>query len=192
MYGLTQLETGITPDRLGVLISYSWMVSEKKGAFVEFGVMKGGSLDLLSALHPDRYFFGIDSFKGLPKPGANDIHHNEGDFALSDEEYLNIVTYFAQRKVLIVKGFSPGVFKFADAPVAFLHCDVDMESSVNDALTFFFPRMVKGGVMIFDDYGFLSTPGAKKAIDEWKGECEYRGEIIFNNGVKTGQYLIVK
>ena len=32
---------------------------------------------------------------------------------------------------------------------------------------FFYPRMEEGAVMIFDDYGFTTCPGAKKAVDEF-------------------------
>jgi O-methyltransferase len=27
--------------------------------------------------------------------------------------------------------------------------------------------MERGGIMVFDDYGFVSCPGAKKAVDEF-------------------------
>ncbi len=196
MYGLTTLPTGISVDRLAMLIAYSWMASEKPGAFAEFGVMCGGSLDLLSKLHPERLIYGIDSFTGFPESGAMDIH-KKGEFALSEKEYADLMNHFATQdkdNVIIYKGFSPAVFD--EIPpfqhFSFTHIDVDLYQSVRDAIDYFYPRLVHGGIMIFDDYGFPSTPGAKMAIDEWAGNCTYRGEIIFNNGVKTGQYLVIK
>jgi hypothetical protein len=176
-----------------MLIAYSWMASEKPGAFAEFGVMCGGSLDLLSRLHPERLIYGIDSFTGFPESGAMDIH-KKGEFALSEEELLNIYECFKDRKVEVLQGFSPVVFDLIPSgqQYAFIHIDVDLYQSVRDALDYFYPRLIHGGIMIFDDYGFPSTPGAKMAIDEWAGNCTYRGEIIFNNGVKTGQYLVIK
>lgn len=196
MYGLTTLPTGITVDRLAMLIAYSWMVSEKLGAFAEFGVCQGGSLDLLARLHPDRLIYGIDSFEGLPAPGKYDTYHKEGDFALSEDDYGGLRDYFYTEDsgVHIYKGFSPGVFN--DLPkhetFAFVHVDVDLYQSVKDALDYFWPRLIPTGIMIFDDYGFNTTPGAKRAIDEFTANCTYRGEIIFNNGHKTGQYIIIK
>jgi hypothetical protein len=176
-----------------MLIAYSWMASEKSGAFAEFGVMCGGSLDLLSKLHPERLIYGIDSFTGFPESGAMDIHQ-KGEFALSEKEYNAVLEHFERSYVLICKGFSPEVFEYiaAETRFSFVHIDVDLYQSVRDALDYFYPRLVHGGIMVFDDYGFPSTPGAKMAIDEWDGNCTYRGEIIFNNGVKTGQYLVIK
>ncbi len=194
MYGLTTLETGITPPRLANLISYSWICSELPGAFAEFGVCKGGSLDLLSKLHPEKFIYGIDSFEGLPEPGKFDTHHHKGDFALTEEELFDLKNYFYFKEVILLNGFSPEVFKFipSSEKFAFVHVDVDLYQSVKDALDFFYPRLVQRGMMIFDDYGFGSTPGAKKAIDEWKGECSYRGELFFADNLFCGQYLIIK
>ncbi len=195
MYGITTLPTGISPDRLAMLIAYSWMMSEKPGAFAEFGVCQGGSLDLLSRLHPDRLIYGIDSFEGLPQGGPVDTYHTtKGEFALSEDEFNKLCFYFKDKEVLIRKGFSPDVFNgiFKDMIFSFVHVDVDLYQSVKDALDYFYPRLINTGIMIFDDYGFPTTPGAKQAIDEFNGRCTYRGEIVFNNGHKSGQYIIIK
>jgi O-methyltransferase len=45
--------------------------------------------------------------------------------------------------------------------------DADLYTSVRECCEFFWPRMVNGGVVVFDDYGFSNCPGAKKAIDEY-------------------------
>ncbi len=195
MYGITTLPTGISPDRLAMLIAYSWMMSEKPGAFAEFGVCQGGSLDLLSRLHPDRLIYGIDSFEGLPQGGVMDTYHTTpGEFALSEKELIKLYQHFRNKKTLLFKGFSPSVFDHIPAAqdYSFVHVDVDLYQSVKDALDYFYPRLINTGIMIFDDYGFPTTPGAKQAIDEFSGRCTYRGEIVFNNGHKSGQYIIIK
>ncbi len=174
------------------------MMSEKPGAFAEFGVCQGGSLDLLARLHPDRLIYGIDSFEGLPEPGLMDTFHEKGDFGLSEDDYEDLCSHFdydsPNESVKIIRGFSPDVFTLLPPHVklAFVHVDVDLYQSVKDALDYFYPRLIVTGIIIFDDYGFATTPGAKQAIDEWKGECTYRGELIFNNGHKSGQYIIIK
>ncbi len=195
MYGITTLPTGISPDRLGMLIAYSWMMSEKPGAFAEFGVCQGGSLDLLSRLHPDRLIYGIDSFEGLPQGGPMDTYHiTKGEFALNEEEFEMLGICFMSKNVEILKGFSPEIFShiITTQQYSFVHIDVDLYQSVKDALDYFYPRLIEGCIMIFDDYGFPTTPGAKQAIDEFNGRCTYRGEIVFNNGHKSGQYIIIK
>lgn len=195
-YNLTTLYSGLNPIRLASLISYSWVCHEMPGCFAEFGVMKAGSLELLAKVHPERKIYGIDGFEGLPTPGIEDVH-SKGDFALTDTEYFDLVIYFEKNhpNVEIIKGYSPDVFSFipSDMVYSFIHADVDLFSSVNDALDYFFPRLLHDGIMIFDDYGFHETcPGAKKAIDEWDGECKYRGAVKLDGIGLTGQYLIIK
>lgn len=44
-----------------------------------------------------------------------------------------------------------------------------------------------GGVMVFDDYGFPSCPGAKKAVDEF-----FKSKIETPIYLPTGQCLVFK
>lgn len=194
-FNLTKLDTGVTPPRLANIIAYSYFCHEFNGAFCEFGVATGGSLDLLATLHPNRKIYGIDSFEGLPEPGTEDVHV-KGDFALSEFEYNHMRRYFINHhpNVEILKGFSPEVFEKIpeDTVYSFVHCDVDLYSSVNDALNYFFPRMHDGAMMIFDDYGFNTTPGAAKALNEFNESCRWKGGLTFANEMFCGQYLIIK
>ena len=69
------------------------------------------------------------------------------------------------RPVLVV---SPDRFnEVADRRFSFLHIDVDLYEPTRDSIAFFYPRMNVGGVIICDDYGFATCPGATKAIDEY-------------------------
>jgi O-methyltransferase len=134
-------------------------------------------------------------FEGLPEPGEHDLH-KAGEFALKPNEYEFMKSHFRDKhsNVEILKGYSPEVFNEIpeDKVFSFVHVDVDLYDSVNDALDYFWPRLVDGGMMLFDDYGFDTTPGAKKAIDEWDHACMYRGELFFANYIFCGQYLIIK
>lgn len=46
----------------------------------------------------------------------------------------------------------------------FVHLDVDLYEPTRDSLDYFYPRLVAGGMIVSDDYGW---PGARKAIDEF-------------------------
>lgn len=194
-FGITALETGITPPRLGNIMAYSFFVHELPGDFVEFGVCQGGSLELLAKLHPTKKIYGIDGFNGLPEPGPEDVHV-KGDFALTEYEFghLNNWLKYNHPNVEIIRGYSPGAFQFipSDTQFSFVHVDVDLFSSVNHALHYFFPRMVEGGMMLFDDFGYDTTPGATKALNEFNQHCKWKGPLTFANDIFCGQYLIIK
>ncbi len=54
----------------------------------------------------------------------------------------------------------------SDARFAFVHVDVDLYQPTRDAIDFFYPRLLPGGILLFDDYGFMTCPGARRAVDE--------------------------
>ena len=49
--------------------------------------------------------------------------------------------------------------------ISLLHIDVDLFEPTKVCLEYLFPKLVKGGIVILDDYG--AFPGANKAIDEY-------------------------
>ncbi len=49
----------------------------------------------------------------------------------------------------------------------FVYVDMDTYQSTRDAIEFFWPRMVPGGKILIDDYGWEPCAGVQKAVDEW-------------------------
>lgn len=195
------LQTLISTDRLANIIRFSELVKDLEGDCAEFGVFRGGSLELIAKLNPGKTVWGIDSFEGLPVPCEKDNYHKQGDF--SETSYEDLRGYFAiqHRNVNLLKGFSPGVFKeiHPHKKFSFVHIDVDLYQSVKDGIDYFWPRMVDGGVILFDDYGWESTEGAKIAIDDFvynpnngfsKKERLSYGQLIVGNKYQKQFYII--
>ena len=196
MNPFTKIYTLISTDRLCNLIKYSVFTEAVQGDIAEFGVYKGGSLEVLAKYNPTSKIYGIDSFEGLPDPSEKDVH-KKGDFG--DVSFEHIEAYFKSHywNVELHKGFSPNVFeKIKDKLFKFVHIDVDLYSSVTDGLTFFVPRMTEGGIIILDDYKkFESTPGCELAINDFFAatEVKHRQELTYftyENSEHHGQYLI--
>lgn len=114
----------------------------------------------------------FDSFAGLSRPTPADVPGradvrawHEGDMVASlTAVRKNLATY---PWVEYHAGWIPACFDAArDAKFSFVHIDVDLYEPTRDALAFFYPRTVAGGIILFDDYGFLTCPGARQAVDE--------------------------
>jgi len=56
-----------------------------------------------------------------------------------------------------------------------------------DCCDFFYKRLARGGIIIFDDYGYITCPGAKKAIDEF-----FSGKPEYPCYLPTGQCFAIK
>ena len=77
---------------------------------------------------------------------------------------------FDYSNVKLVKGWIPEVFELSDFPridkVAFLSIDMNGWKAERAALDYFYPRLVTGAVIYFDDYGH-NYPGLVQMVDEF-------------------------
>ena len=67
-------------------------------------------------------------------------------------------------------GFIPdslGVPPLPPEQVVFLHIDLNAAMPTQAALDMFGPRMPRGGVVVFDDYGWVGYPETKEVVDAW-------------------------
>lgn len=135
-----------------------------KGCFVEVGVYKGGSAWHLLKLaqRQGRALYCYDTFTGIPHEDPGDSHH-VGDFSDVDLE----VMLHALEGALVTRGVFPGS-AVPMPPVAFAHLDCDQYRSVKESAQFLIPRMVKGGVIWFDDSPCI--PAAARAVHELFGQ----------------------
>lgn len=164
------------------------MIEGVEGDIVECGVGQGTTFTMLCYLagreRKGRIVRGFDSFEGFPAPTSADASWRdpqEGEWAFGEDvtqaliERVGITQSFPQLKFQLTKGFfSETLPKEPKYPVAFLHVDADLYESCGDAMHTMFPRVVKGGIVAFDDYKDLGRgaelgekwPGATRAIDE--------------------------
>lgn len=111
---------------------------------------------------------GFDSFAGLSTPTADDGRYwSAGDLAVPEEEARGRLAEFGD-SVRLYRGWIPERFaEVADRQFRFVHIDVDLGEPTRASLEFFYPRLVSGGVLVCDDYLFLTCPGATAAADEF-------------------------
>jgi len=68
------------------------------------------------------------------------------------------------------QGYIPeSLNKKPDAPdsIFYLHIDLNSAKPTESALDFFYPRLVPGGVILFDDYGWDAYEDTKNAIEDF-------------------------
>jgi len=64
------------------------------------------------------------------------------------------------------KGWIPQRFAdVSESDFCFVHLDVDLYQPTLDSLQFFYDRMPRGGIILCADYGFITCPGARQAMD---------------------------
>lgn len=140
-------------------------------------------------------FHIFDSFEGLspfeaadiPEGGEDGLEARRKQFACSLATVQDNLKEFPF--IRYYKGWIPNRFsEVKDRPFSFVHIDVDMYQPIADSFRFFYPRLVKQGIMVFDDYGYTQFPGAKKAVDECLEEFHYP----FFVPLPSGQAFLIK
>ena len=122
----------------------------------------------------------IDSFQGLSSPESHDLINDKevtgaitprpaqlrGAFAADLEHVRRTLRQYPL--VTYHKGWIPAVLgDLPEAVYRFVHLDVDFYGPTRGAIEYFYPRLTDGGILVCDDYGSLSWPGAKKAVDDY-------------------------
>ena len=182
-----------------------------EGDFAECGVWRGGSVMLaaLACAHfgdTNRRFHLYDTFEGNPEPRPVDLDWDGRDPHAAWEAHEKQGTKWAWggpleavRKNVLATGYPEDRFTFVPGRVeqtlpgaaperlALLRLDTDLYESTAHELETLYPRLVPGGVLIVDDYGYYQ--GARKATDEY---LERTGARILLNRIDASVRLGVK
>jgi hypothetical protein len=163
--------------------------------FVEIGVYRGGTSYFIASiaqkikLAVSHHCF--DTFEGHASQDIDstiDTSHLPSMF--NDTSYEAVQKYLNSfENIMIFKGrFQDTCQNIESKEIHFAHLDVDIYDPTIFGLNFIHKRLVPGGVVIVDDYGFTTCPGVKKAVDEFL----YATPGYFAMPFLTGQYLFVK
>ena len=176
-------------DRKFFLRSLLDLVRHLPGDTAECGAYEGASSFLIcNAVRSHRRTHHVfDSFQGLSAPSDEDgPHWKARDFAVDEGLLRRNLAEFDF--VEVHRGWVPDRFPaVAERSFCFVHIDLNLHRPTRDALAFFYPRVVSGGVILFDDYGFSTCPGVTQAVDEFMKEVP---ETLIH--VPTGQAFVVK
>jgi O-methyltransferase len=177
------------------------------GDVVECGVYNGGSAGVLSAIAQNRKrnIWLFDSFEGLPEPTIEDgelaasyvggrprgelraIGQCVGSESKTRELLFNRLGVDSQR-VHIIKGWFQNTlpdFKKKVGAIALLHLDGDWYESTKVCLENLYPKVIRGGYIVLDDYGCWE--GCRKAVDEYFKKNGIKAKLI--NVDDTGVYF---
>lgn len=169
-------------------------VTALKGALVEVGVWKGGSGSLIAhkaSLNgiKDRIYL-CDTFMGVVKAGENDPSYKGGEHAdTSVDEVKKIIKRFNLKNTKILIGIFPedtGKF-IKDDFFRFCHIDVDVYQSAKDIVEWIWPKLVVGGIIVFDDYGFRGCAGVTSFVNKQRTK---KDRIVVHN--LNGHAILIK
>jgi len=166
-----------------------------EGDIVECGVWRGGSSmtaaeALLKNNDTSRTLYLYDTYEGMTAPTEKDtrmgghLAYTQKQFDVSQKDdgintwcYASLedvkenmaTTGYPQDKLHFVKGdVLKTIPETMPEKISILRLDTDFYDSSKHELEHLYPRLVKGGVLILDDYGIWD--GQRKAVEEYFGQ----------------------
>ncbi len=192
-------ETGITGDgiewRIHVLCWAAEHASKLEGDFVDCGVNTGlfsrAVIDYVDFMNLGKTYYLLDTFSGMDPRYSSSYemarHHTIG-YDKNLDLYEKVKETFHGLPVKIIKGAIPDTLDQVDTrQIAYLSVDMNCVLPEVAALEFFWDRMVHGGVIILDDYGYPGAEDQKAAHDKF---AQAKGVQILS--LPTCQGLIIK
>lgn len=160
------------------------MIENIPGAIVECGVFKGASLVRFAGFRDlfgnsfSHKIIGFDTFGKFPetnfeedKKYRDDYINEAGEQSISKDQLLEVLKNKSIDKNIdliegnIITTVPEYLEKNPHLKISLLNLDTDVYEPAVVILKYFWPRIVKGGVLILDDYG--TFPGETKAVDEY-------------------------
>lgn len=167
--------------------------SRLEGDFVECGVNRGFlSASVMKFVEfeslSDRRFFLFDTYAGLVEEQVTDCDTAAYRNVYSDCYQFVVESFRKYTNVVVVKGVVPEVLStVAIDKVAYLSIDMNCVFPEIAALEHFWPKLVKGGVVVLDDYGFSGHEEQKREADRFAAARSVRILTL-----PTGQGLVIK
>ena len=188
--------------RIHVALWVAHCAAKLPGDFVECGVNKGAvSSSIMQYLNWNalgKSFYLLDTFAGMDRRYLTDEELRKGKWEFN-QRVLDANGYelsiesrrknFAEwNRVHLIQGAVPETLPQVDTgQVAYLHLDMNCAIPELAACEYFWPKLVPGGMILFDDYAYAGYEPQKATHDEFA--AARRVTVL---SLPTGQGLIVK
>ncbi|MFI6557656.1 TylF/MycF/NovP-related O-methyltransferase [Streptomyces griseus] len=179
-----------SPERLNAFILATRHIARHNipGDIVECGVWRGGSMQacartLLSVGETERDLYLFDTYEGMTPPTAEDLRRDgrpaqelldaQGKgrpiWAVASLEDVKAgfenIPYPKERVHYVQGRVEDTVPAQAPEQISILRLDTDWYASTKHELDHLYGRLVSGGVLLIDDYGYWQ--GSRQAVDEF-------------------------
>jgi len=186
--------------RVHVAVWVATQAAQLPGDFIECGVntgiLSGAVLSWLDfARLTDRKFYLLDTFTGIPEEQisaaekASGVQHFNRKYQNGEQLFAMVTEKFAPwSNAILIRGKVPDTLSQVKSDrIAYASIDMNVVEPEIATAEFLWPRLVAGGMILLDDYGWAPHYNQKLAFDAF---AKRHGVEIL--AMPTGQGLIMK
>jgi len=184
--------TSVGRDNIDMLLWRHWIVSFSVRYSVKFNKSKSNKLNLVETGAGDGMtaFFALREMENYKKntPSIKYTMHLYDSWGPMKKNYLlktelsHIGKYFNlslkitkknlnefKDNIFYHQGYIPESLNILPIPGPIIYMHIDLNSAIPTlaSLEFFYPRLIKGGIILFDDYGWSGYKKTKEIIDNF-------------------------
>jgi O-methyltransferase len=156
-----------------------------RGSLIEVGVWRGGTGALLAQrveqCGNERTVYLCDTFTGVVKATNRDPVYKGGEHSDTSRKTVeHLIEKLQLKNVVILEGIFPDdtARSIEGETFAFCHIDVDVYKSAKEVFEWIWPRMVVGGIIVYDDFGFLGCQGVTAWVEEQTSRAD--SVVVYN------------
>ncbi len=176
-----------------------WQLVEQtaslNGSIIEVGVWRGGTGALMAkqAEHCgiQAPIYLCDTFEGVVKASTKDSVYKGGEHSDTSVEYVQKnLDNLNLKNVKILKGIFPDETAHLipdNERFRLCHIDVDVYESAKEVLDWVWERLEVGGMVVYDDYGFMICSGITRFVDEQR---KLGDRVVIHN--LNGHAIVIK
>lgn len=169
-------------------------INNRPGDIAEFGVYRGlglmtwaNLLECYSIGNRTKIVFGFDNWKGFEKftkydgkqsknsgkiiGGFNPTKYkDELNSAIKIFDHDRFIGWKPRIRLIdgdVTKTFKKFLKTNPGVRFSLVHFDMDLFKPTSVVLNLIYPRVVRGGIILFDEYGIHNWPGETKAVDDF-------------------------
>jgi hypothetical protein len=150
--------------------------SQESNNFVECGTADGiTAFFILREIHSRPNFaknfkmFCYDAWDKMESTSLSTTESKPIDYSVLnlDSTKENLIEF--KDDLTFCKGYIPNSFELFPGPssISFLHVDINSSKITLEILEYFFDKLTKNGVILFDDYGWSTYADTKNVVDEF-------------------------
>ncbi len=188
LYPKLMFLTLLDERRLFTLFSIVQQTNHMNGDILEIGCMRGGAGILMSKVKSKGRAYLIDTFDGFHE---EEKYHKKNIFIFKDINKLKKnIKDFKLKKTYVLKQVFPNKKKLKNInKLKVCHIDVNTYQSTKNSYNYIKKKIVKGGFIVFDDYGIFGVEQVTKFVNTIKIKDKKLFHFINNY---MGQCILIK
>jgi len=190
IYNKIKTLTILDHPRLYTLYNFSKQVCNKNSDILDIGCMKGGAGLTMSKASVNGRIFLIDTFQSFLD--KEKLHNPKVFYYSNQKELKNNIKRMKLKRTYVFKDFFPKNSNLLRIKsIKLCHIDVNTLNSTKKIFNFVENKIIKNGIIVFDDYGIHGTEKLTNYLNNLRNKKNISKKFHFITNF-FGQCILIK